>query len=289
MRDLVYRSSAGQNTVEHSYREHLRHWPTPLRQRTVATYEGDTFVLDCGPADAPPVVLLHGAGSNSAIWQADAPRWSLTHRLYMVDVIGEPGLSAPARPDLNSDAYALWLDDVFDALRIDTAAMVGVSLGGWLATDYAIRRPGRVQRLALRAPGGIGRQRYGAILAALALTPFGSRGTRTALRIALGPGTVPDPVIDYMLLIQRNYRPRRDTLPIFSDELLQAITAPLYVALGAGDRLLDSRDTAARLARLQPSASINLIAGMGHGVFDDGDDIQAFLNEDPKTLSGLQA
>lgn len=279
MSSNVYRSSAGQKAIERSYREHLQRWTTPLRQRTVATREGETFVLDCGPADAPSVVLLHGAGSNSAIWQADAPQWSLTHRLYMVDVIGEPGLSAPARPDLNSDAHALWLDDVLDELGVDSAALVGVSLGGWLATDYAIRRPGRVERLALRAPGGIGRQRYGAVLAALALTPFGNRGSRLALRLALGPGTVPDPVIDYMLLIQRNYRPRRDTLPIFSDEHLKAITAPLYVVLGAHDRLLNSRDTAARLARLQPSASINLLDDAGHGVLDDGNDLHAFLNQ----------
>lgn len=275
----VYCSASGQHAVERSYREHLQRWTVPLRHRTVATREGETFVLDCGPADAPPVVLLHGAGSNSAIWQADAPLWSQAHRLYMVDVIGQPGLSAPSRPSLNSDAYALWLDDLLDELGVDAPALVGVSLGGWLATDYAIRRPGRVERLALRAPGGIGRQRHGAILAALALMPFGDRGTRLALRITLGPGSIPDPVIDYMLLIQRNYRPRLDTLPVFSDEDIKAITAPLFVVLGAGDRLLNSHDTAARLTRLQPSASISLLAGAGHGLFDDGEDLRTFLNQ----------
>lgn len=279
----IYRSLSGQHAVERSYREHLQRWTVPLRQRTVATCEGETFVLDCGPTDAPPVVLLHGGGSNSAIWQADAPRWSLTHRLYMVDVIGEPGFSAPSRPSFNSDACALWLDDLLGELGIESAALVGVSLGGWLATDYAIRRPGRVERLALRAPGGIGRQRYGAVLAALALMPFGDRSTRLALRIVLGPGSIPDPVIDYLLLIQCNYRPRRDTLPIFSDEHLKAITAPLYVVLGARDRMLDSHDTAARLTRLQPAASINLLADAGHTFFDDGDDLHTFLNQNART------
>jgi pimeloyl-ACP methyl ester carboxylesterase len=222
-------------------------------------------------------VLLHGAGSNSAIWQADATKWSLTHRLYMVDLIGEPGLSAPSRPPLNSDAYALWLDDVLDELGIDFAAFVGVSLGGWVATDYAIRRPSRVERLALRAPGGIGRQRYGAVVAAAALMPFGDRGTRAALRIALGPGSIPVDVIEYMLAIQRNYRPRRDRLPIFSDERLKAITAPLFVVLGARDRMLNSYDTAARLTRLQPAASIKVLPGTGHALFDDGADLHTFL------------
>jgi pimeloyl-ACP methyl ester carboxylesterase len=273
----VYRSTSGQRTVERSYREHLRRWSVPLQQRTVATREGETFVLDCGSTDAPAVVLLHGAGSNSAIWQADATKWSLTHRLYMVDLIGEPGLSAPSRPPFNSDAYALWLDDVLDELGIDVAAFVGVSLGGWVATDYAIRRPSRVERLALRAPGGIGRQRYGAVVAAAALMPFGDRGTRAALRIALGPGSIPVDVIEYMLAIQRNYRPRRDRLPIFSDERLKAITAPLFVVLGARDRMLNSYDTAARLTRLQPAASINVLPGTGHALFDDGADLHTFL------------
>ncbi|BBY19093.1 alpha/beta fold hydrolase [Mycolicibacterium litorale] len=150
----IYRSTSGRDAVQRAYREQLQRWTIPLRHRTVATREGGTFVLDCGPIDAPPVVLLHGAGSNSAIWQSDASRWSSTHRLYLVDVIGEPGLSAPSRPGLASDAHARWLDDVFDALSIESAAIVGVSLGGWLATDYAIRRPGRVERIALRAPGG---------------------------------------------------------------------------------------------------------------------------------------
>ncbi|MBO0677672.1 alpha/beta hydrolase [Mycolicibacterium sp. S2-37] len=274
----IYRSASGRHAVERAYREHLERWTVPLRHRTVATREGDTFVLDCGPTDAPPVVLLHGAGSNNAIWQSDAPHWSSTHRLYMVDVIGEPGLSAPSRPALDSEAYAHWLDDVFDGLSVETAALVGVSLGGWLATDYAIRRPGRVDRLALRAPGGIGSQRYGAVLAALALAPFGDRGRRLALRFALGPGSVPDPVIDYMLLIHRNYRPRRDILPVFPDEHLKSIAAPLLVVLGARDRMLDSSGTAARVARLQPSATISLLADRGHGVFDDGEGVHAFLN-----------
>ncbi|OBA89097.1 hypothetical protein A5662_24370 [Mycobacteriaceae bacterium 1482268.1] len=279
----VYRSRSGQHVVQCSYREHLQRWTVPVRQRTVATRKGGTFVLDCGPADAPPVVLLHGAGSNSAIWEADAPRWSLTHRLYLVDVIGEPGLSAPSRPPLDSDFYASWLDDVLDELGVDAAAFVGVSFGGWIATDYAIRRPARVERLALRAPGGIGRQRYGAVLAALALMPFGNRGTRIALRFALGPGSIPDPVIDYMMLIQRSYRPRRDTLPIFSDEQLKAIRAPLFVVLGTRDRMLNSSDTAARLTRLQPSASVRLLAGVGHGLFADGDDLHTFLKQSARS------
>lgn len=281
----VYRSPSSQQIIEHGYRQRLKRWTVPLRQRSVTTCEGDTFVLDCGPTDAPPVVLLHGAGSNSAIWQADVLRWSRTHRLYMVDIIGEPGLSAPSRRTRHTDAHALWLDDVLDALGIESTALVGVSLGGWLATDYAIRRPARVRRLALRAPSGIGRQRYGAVFAALTLMAFGDRGTRQALRIVLGPGDIADPILDYMVSIHRNYRPRHDKLPVFADSDLESITAPLFVVLGAQDRMLDSRETAARLARLQPGASINLLPGVGHGTVDNGAELHAFLQSSQRMNS----
>lgn len=277
MSDGTYRSVAARRTVAQRYRESLQRWTIPVRDRTVATREGDTFVLECGPADAPPVVLLHGAGSNSAIWQTDAVRWSATHRLYLVDIIGEPGFSAPSRPGLASDAHALWLDDVLDALELAYAALVGVSLGGWLAVDYAIRRPARVERLGLRAPGGIGRQRYGALLAASALMPFGERGMRRALQVALGPGEIPDPVADYLAVVQRSYRPRRDTLPVFSDDALGSITAPILVVAGERDRLLDTHDTAARVTRLLPQATVDVRAGAGHGLLDDGVGLHAFL------------
>lgn len=65
------------------------------------------------------------------------------------DMIGEPGLCAASRPVLQSQAYALWLDDVLQAFAIGPTAIVGASLGGWLATDYAIRRPQRFERMVL--------------------------------------------------------------------------------------------------------------------------------------------
>lgn len=246
----------------------------------VATRHGETFVLACGPEDAPPVMLLHGGGTNSTIWQNDAAQWSQTRRIYLVDVIGEAGLSAASRPSLQSDAYAAWLDDVLDGLGVGHAAFVGASLGGWLALDYAIRRPHRVERLALRAPGGIGRQKYGVVIAALFLMLLGDRGRRIALRLVLGPTRVPGAFIDYMQLIQKHYRPRRDQLPVFSDEQLQTMTTPLFVIAGAADRMLDSHDTARRVARLVPRAAVTLVPNVGHAIVSDGESIHRFLNEE---------
>jgi pimeloyl-ACP methyl ester carboxylesterase len=51
----------------------------------------------CGQPDAPPLVLLHGAGFNSISWMGDVATWAQRFRVFAVDIIGHPGLSAPTR------------------------------------------------------------------------------------------------------------------------------------------------------------------------------------------------
>jgi pimeloyl-ACP methyl ester carboxylesterase len=51
----------------------------------------ETFVVSCGPADAPPVVMLQGSGANAAMWLPDVEAYAQRLRLYAVDAIGEPG------------------------------------------------------------------------------------------------------------------------------------------------------------------------------------------------------
>ena len=67
----VYASTAGGQVVVQRYREILRLWPVPREELLVPTREGDTFVVACGPPEAPPLVLLHGSGSNAAMWMGD--------------------------------------------------------------------------------------------------------------------------------------------------------------------------------------------------------------------------
>jgi pimeloyl-ACP methyl ester carboxylesterase len=280
---VIWDSPAGQQAVEERYRAFLGHWPVSSEQLRIPTRQGETFAVACGAPQAPPVVLLHGAGANTVMWMGEAAAWASARRVYAVDVIGEPGLSAPSRPRLASDAYAGWLDDVLDGLGAGRAALVGVSLGGWLALDYAIRRPARVERLAVMAPGGVGRQKYGAVAASLVLMPLGDRGRRLALRIALGPvpsaeSTAARAFAGYTLLIHQHYRPRRDRLPIFTDGQLRALAMPLLAITGARDGLLDSRQTPRRLRRLLPGADVSLLPDAGHLLLGQTQRIGEFLS-----------
>ncbi|GAA2961307.1 alpha/beta fold hydrolase [Actinokineospora diospyrosa] len=274
----VYVSEGGRQAILERYRRVLDGWPVAAAEVRVPTREGETFVVVSGEVGAPPVVLLHGAGTNAAMWAGDVAAWAEHFRVYAVDVIGEPGLSAASRPELGSGAYAGWLDDVFDHFGLKQAAVVGASLGGWLALDYATRRVGRVERLVLLCPGGVGRQKTGVLFKALLYKPFGKWGMRRSIKAVAGVDAAETPeVSDYLVLTFTHFRPRREQLPIFSDEALQRLTMPVLAIVGEQDAMLDSRGTAKRLEHAVPQAQVNLLPGVAHSIIGQTQQILDFL------------
>lgn len=278
----IWASDDGRSAVHARYAEILGRWPVPMEQRMVTTREGETFIATGGPTSAPPLLLLQGSGANAAMWTRDIAALAQQHRVYAVDMIGEPGFSAPSRPPFTSGAHALWLDDVMDALELKRSSFVGVSLGGWVAFDYAIRRRERVEKLVAISPSGIGRQKAEFMLKAAALMLLGKWGRRKVMSLAAGPLTGPAHPLDrevgvLALLISKHFRHRRDRVPIFSDDALANMTSPVLAIVGAQDALLDSHGTAHRLGRLAPRASVRVLPDAGHVVRNQAAAILDFL------------
>lgn len=278
----IYKSSEGERLVRERYREFLKHWPVPNEQMHIPTTHGATFVIISGPKDAPRLLLLHGGAANSAMWMGDVHAFASSFRVCSIDRIGEPGLSAPARPSLASDAYAVWLDEVLNYLSIRRASIVGISLGGWLALDYAIRRPERVEKIAVLCPGGIGRQKIGIVFATLLLRMFRGWGKQKLMEKILGraPANPTPPVrafIDFVALIHRHFRPRMVKLPVFSNDALANLKAPILAIVGGRDVLLDSRQTKRRLEQFSPDAQVVYLADAGHLISGQTERILGFL------------
>jgi pimeloyl-ACP methyl ester carboxylesterase len=278
----LYKTPESERAVRERYLEILQRWPKPNQQLRVPTRQGETFVIAGGKEQAPPLLLLHGALANSSAWIRDVARWAEYFRVYAVDVIGEPGLSAPSRPPLASDAHMLWLDDVLEVLSIRRASLVGISLGGWLALDYATRRPERIASLAVLCPGGIGRQKVGTAIKAALLRLCGQWGIRKTREMILGrmPANLPPAAqkyIEFMLLIFNNFRPRMVKLPIFGDAALQRLTMPVMAIVGGKDVLLDSDETKRRLETNVPHAEVRYLVETGHLIAGQTEPILEFL------------
>ena len=283
----IFKSPAAAAEVLACYRDVLRRWPVPYERIHLPTREGETFVVACGPKDAPPVVLLHGSQANTAVWMFDAALWSQRYRVYAVDMIGEPGLSAPSRPPLASEAHALWLDDVMRGLALERAAFVGVSLGGWLALDYATRRPERIDRLALLCPAGIGRQKN-FLLKAAPLLLLGPWGLRKMREMVLGPPPrdLPErakPLAALLGSLLSNVRPRIVRIPVFDDAALASLSVPMLVIVGGKDVLLNSGETRDRLTRTLPHAEVRYLPEARHYIPGQAQEIFDFLQQMERT------
>ncbi len=260
----IYKSPLGREAVHALYRRALAQWPVPHTDVLIPTCQGETFVIASGDTDAPPLVLFHGSGANSSIWLRDIAAFSRDYRVYAVDMIGEPGFSAETRPLLASDAHAAWLDDVWRALGVARASVVGVSLGGWLAADYAIRRPHNVSTLSLIAPSGIGRQNHSLLAKAALLLVLGEWGRRRALRLVSGPVPLPPEVAEFVVAIFRHFRPRMERLPLRTDEELAGLPMPVQLILGRHDAMIHSAETRERMERLTANLHLTWLEDAGH-------------------------
>lgn len=105
--------------------------------------------------EGDPLLLVNGLGSDLTEWLYQIPAFSARFRVIAFDNRGAGKSGAPPGPyttaQMADDAVAL-----LDALRIPNAHLLGVSLGGMIAQQIAIRHPGKVNRLVLActAPGG---------------------------------------------------------------------------------------------------------------------------------------
>lgn len=231
----------------------------------------------------PPLLFVHGLSGCWQNWLEQLPTFAATHRVIAVDLPGF-GESEPPRGEISMAGYAAVLDRLCDALGItEPIAVVGNSMGGFVAAELALAAPERVARLVLVSAAGISsdrapRARVMTAARALGLAtrwaasrhePFARR--RRLRRLALSfivrhPERLSAPLA--FELMRGSGRPT--FLPALEAVLatplrarLPAIACPTLVVWGAHDRVIPVRD-AHRFAALIPDARAVVLPDTGH-------------------------
>jgi pimeloyl-ACP methyl ester carboxylesterase len=122
-----------------------------LRFITVHGYRRALRVAGSGP----PVVLIHGIGGSSETWQSVIPALARHHLVIAPDLLGH-GRSDRPRADYSVAAYANGIRDLLAVLGIARTTLVGHSLGGGVAMQFAYQFPEHTERLVLVDSGGAG-------------------------------------------------------------------------------------------------------------------------------------
>ena len=114
----------------------------------------------------PPLVLVHGFISGVCWWADNVDALSEGRTVFAFDL---PGFGRSSRPDFPNDAaeveqkYITYIEEWRKAMGLESFVLLGHSLGGYLATAYALKHPERVEQLVLSDPWGFPILPYGLV------------------------------------------------------------------------------------------------------------------------------
>ncbi|MFY2858872.1 alpha/beta fold hydrolase [Mycobacterium sp. THU-M104] len=129
----------------------VREVRTPrLEFRTIHGYRRAYRIAGSGPA----VLLVHGIGDNSTTWNTVQAKLAQRFTVIAPDLLGH-GQSDKPRADYSIAAYANGIRDLLSVLDIERVTIIGHSLGGGVAMQFAYQFPHLVERLILVAAGGV--------------------------------------------------------------------------------------------------------------------------------------
>jgi pimeloyl-ACP methyl ester carboxylesterase len=250
-------------------------WPQPYEEFDVETATTTTRVHAYRPrAGGTPIALLPPAGYNAAYGALHVQALAEAGPVYVIDIPGDPNPSVARAPIASPDASAAWLDELLGQLSNGPAHLVGVSYGGWVALNQAIRAPGRVASLTLLDPAGLTKvdARFWWWLAISGLatkTPMPLR-RRLARWLDL-PFMLRPELIDLMWAGSRGFRMEPKFPAVLSDDELRAITVPVLLVTGGRSALI-APDQARDRGAAMPQAEVVIVPG-SHGGFDRLDEL----------------
>lgn len=260
---------------------------------------------DTGPA----VVLIHGMASSAASWDPVLDLLAESCRVIAPDLLGSGDSDKPVTGDYSLGAYASNVRDLLTALDIESATIVGHSLGGGVALQFAYQFPERCERLVLVSAGGLGPEVH-AVLRAATLPGFdlalraatapwartaGATAGRLLRRLGIEPGTDMQQAGTSLASLRD-----RDTRAAFvktirsviatggqrvsaNDRFYLAAAMPTLVVWGERDRIIPVGHATAAHEQI-PGSRLEVVAGAGHYPHRDEprrftDAVTAFIDE----------
>ncbi|MFB6719597.1 alpha/beta fold hydrolase [Kribbella sp. NPDC056345] len=149
-----WNSASGYEDYLAKYGRSMQDMPKPAATLDVRTDYGLVRVYRFAGAQQKfhPLVLLPGTMSGTPVWADNMPSLLKLGDVYALDLLGEPGMSIQNRPITSAEDKAAWLDQMLAALPEQKFNVLGLSIGGWTATNLAVRRPDRIATLSLVEP-----------------------------------------------------------------------------------------------------------------------------------------
>jgi pimeloyl-ACP methyl ester carboxylesterase len=244
-------------------------------------------VVEMGPSDAPPIVMLHGASSNLEVMRPLAERLAHTHRVILVDRPGHGWSTRESFSDSTPQPQARMISQALQKLGVGPAIFVVHSWSGALALRIALDHPERVAGLVMLAPvaypwpGGVSQYNYvvttpviGSLLAHTVTLPLGLLLAESGTRTVFAPQTMPHDFVrdsaTRLLLRPREFIANAwDLVTLRAAMAEQApryenITVPITIIAGDVDKTVSTHIHSQPLAKAAKNTKLIVLNGVGH-------------------------
>lgn len=273
----IYKSNEGREQIQNFYEDLLSDWHQPSHAMYLETHYGTTFIIESGIKEAPAIILLHGSASNMAMWKTDVIELSKTFHVFALDIIGECGKSSENRPTFKNGNYSEWMNEILDKLGLKKVSVIGCSLGGWIALDFAVNFPKRLDNLVLMATAGISQVKVKTIFWIVITSMLGNWGFKQLNKMVYGNLNIDRKAHEFASLINKHFKPRTDVLPVLTDRSLQKIKAKTLFIGGDNDCFYDSYETSNRLKENLYDVKCVVLKNKGHVLLDQTKTLVQFL------------
>jgi len=179
-------------------------------------------------------------------------------------------MSVQDKPITGPDDEAHWLDDALAGLGLDRVHLTGVSIGGWTAVNYGVRRSGRAASLALLDPVfTFARVPAKALLVSAGLFLPVPEAMRRRVFSWISGGAEADDSLPEAALISAgstDYVMRKAMPKSFTDDQLRSLDCPVLALIAGRSVMLDAARAAARARNLLPRGQVELWADASHAI-----------------------
>jgi pimeloyl-ACP methyl ester carboxylesterase len=259
----------------------------PAQGRMVEVAGAKLHVVEIGPRDAPPIVMLHGATSNLEVMRPLAARLSHTHRVVLIDRPGHGWSTREKFSDSTPQPQARMIAEALQKLGLEPAIFVAHSWSGALALRIALDHPDRVAGLVMLAPvaypwpGGVSQYNYavttpviGPLLANTVTLPLGLLLADSGARSVFAPQAMPHDFVKdsatRLLLRPREFVANAwDLVTLRAAMAEQAprygtITVPITIIAGDVDKTVSTHIHSQPLAKTAKNTKLIVLNGVGH-------------------------
>ena len=225
-----------------------------------------------------PIVFLPGARTCGMFWDLNDNLKILKKdfRLYLVDVIGQPGLSSGNSPDAQTEEFGFWLGEVLDGLSLTKTNLVGASFGGCLAMKFANTTSERINKIVLMNPIGLSYISLAPQTLFYNLLPIYFPNEKNVSRFVDNvifaahddlPAEKRQLLGEFILQTLTRFSFRADYPYKMPDAEFAGAKAPTYLILGDSDKLIPHQKTLERGKKVVKNLrQTTVLKNVGHGI-----------------------